>query len=151
MTKNKTRRKPGNVVQIDLGDGRAAFGRVLENTIAFYDVRFPPAISFEEVIRKPILFNIWVMDRAITNGEWPVVAHFPLENDLLIEALFYKKDPITGALTIYRDSTGEETQATKEQCEGLERAAVWDPHHVVDRLNDHFAGRPNKWVESMRP
>jgi len=33
---------------------------------------------------------------------------------------------------------------------GLERAAVWGPSHVEDRLRDHYAGRKNKWVESLR-
>ena len=28
-------------------------------------------------------------------------------------------------------------------------AAVWDPQHVEDRLRDHFAGLPNKWVQSL--
>lgn len=27
---------------------------------------------------------------------------------------------------------------------------VWSPEHVEDRLRDHFAGRPNKWEESLR-
>jgi hypothetical protein len=40
--------------------------------------------------------------------------------------------------------------AARAECEGLERFAVWDPTQVEDRLRDHFAGRPNKWVESMK-
>lgn len=48
--------------------------------------------------------------------------------------------------------TGEsvENPATPEECAVLERAAVWDPGHVEDRLRDHFAGQSNKWVESLR-
>ena len=33
----------------------------------------------------------------------------------------------------------------------LFRLAVWEPAHVEDRLRDHYAGAPNKWVESLRP
>ena len=63
---------------------------------------------------------------------------------------FFKKDDISGALSI--TYTGDdEKAATQEQVRGMECAAVWEPEHVVDRLNDQFAGRPNKWVESLRP
>jgi hypothetical protein len=27
---------------------------------------------------------------------------------------------------------------------------VWAAEHVEDRLRDHYAGRPNQWVESLR-
>jgi hypothetical protein len=43
-----------------------------------------------------------------------------------------------------------EIPASLEECEYLEVAAVWDGHHVEDRLRDHFDGRPSEWVESMR-
>lgn len=45
---------------------------------------------------------------------------------------------------------GGEEPASRQELEGLEVAAVWDPEHVEDRLRDHFSGRPNKWVESIR-
>ena len=44
-----------------------------------------------------------------------------------------------------------ERLAIAEECVGLERAAVWEPEHVEDRLRDHFAGRSNRWVESLKP
>jgi len=91
------------------------------------------------------------MNRAVTAGIWPVVGNIPLEDALLVDRLFSKQDDISGRLTTYRSGTGEETPATLKECEGLEAAAVWDAEHIVDRLNDHFAGRANKWVESLRP
>jgi hypothetical protein len=42
------------------------------------------------------------------------------------------------------DSAGMEMSATPEDCIGLERAAVWDPHHIEKRLLDAFMGRPNE-------
>ena len=149
--KRKIPRKPGDVVKIGLGHRKFAFGRVLKSTIAFYDLRTSTEIAVEEIIAKPILFNIWVMDHAITNGDWPIVGNAPLDKELMVEPLFFKKDEISKALTLYRDSTGEEVPATRKDCEGLECAAVWEPEHVVERLNDHFGGRSNYWVESMRP
>jgi len=69
------------------------------------------------------------------------------------EPFFYKQDAITGRLALYHStfaSTNWERPASREECAGLEAAAVWEPEHVEDRLRDHFAGRPNKWVESLR-
>lgn len=52
--------------------------------------------------------------------------------------------------SIYNPNNGEIIRATKEECSGLERSAVWEPEHVEDRLIDHFENRPNKWVESLK-
>ena len=145
-------RNVGDVVAIPLGDGTFGFGRVLENAlVAFYDYKSHRIESTDAITAAKVAFSIPVMKYALTSGMWAVIDNVPLDEDLLHEPLFFKKDPITKELSIYRDSTGEEVSATREECEGLECAAVWEPEHVVDRLNDHFAGRPNKWVESMRP
>ena len=105
------------------------------------------------VAQMPVLFRLWVMDYAITTGVWPVVGYQQLSAENAEEPFFYKQDAISGRLFLYHSSfadTGYERPASLSECQGLERAAVWDPDHVVDRLRDHLAGRPNKWVESMR-
>jgi hypothetical protein len=150
--KRAIRRKQGDILLIPLGNEEYGFGRVLPSVLyAFYDARSPPNFSIDEIIGRPILFKVCVMDYAVKKGIWKVIGNAPLTEDLLIEPWFFKKDPISGVLTLYRDSTGEEIPATRNDCEKLERAAVWDPEHVADRLRDHFTGRPNKWVMSMRP
>ena len=40
--------------------------------------------------------------------------------------------------------------ATKEECIGLEYWAVWQPEKIEERLNDHFSGRKNSYVERMK-
>lgn len=47
------------------------------------------------------------------------------------------------------DGSWGEDSATRAQCAGLERSAVWDAEHVEDRLRDRRAGRLNKWAESL--
>ena len=37
--RRKVKRQPGDVLQIDLGGGHIAFGRVCTSTVAFYDLR----------------------------------------------------------------------------------------------------------------
>lgn len=151
MTRKRQKRRIGDILKIDLGDGSLAFARVLEEPlIAFYDLRADVPIAVERIIQSPIAFKIWVMNYAVTSGEWPVIGHAPLDEDLKEEPRFFKKDAISGQLSIYWGN-GCEKPATLEDIEGLECAAVWEPEHVVDRLRDHFAGRPNMWVESLRP
>jgi Immunity protein 26 len=152
MTKKKIERTVGDVVAIPLGDGTYGYGRLLrEPLIAFYKFRTTTVASAEDVMKAAIAFIVFVMNYSVTEGLWPVIGTAPLEADLVAEPLFFKRDPISGKLSIYKDSTAEEVPASRNDCNDLECAAVWEPEHVVDRLVDYFAGRPNKWVESMRP
>jgi hypothetical protein len=90
-----------------------------------------------------------VMNHAITSGRWSRVANAPLDAALLQPPTFFKQDVMNpNLLSLYR--AGEETPASRDECEGLERAAVWEPEHIEDRLRDHYHGRPNKWVESLK-
>jgi hypothetical protein len=150
--KRKIRPTHGSIVAIPLPDGTYGYGRVLrEPLIAFYDLQSSEILPVDAVLPRSVAFTLWVMNHPITDGHWPVIGSAPQTSDLVDEPLFFKRDAITGALTIYRDSSGEEVPATKEQCASLERAAVWEPDHVIERLQDHFAGRPNRWVNDLRP
>lgn len=150
--KKKIRCIPGSVIAIPLRDGHFSYGRILqEPLIAFYDLRSHDILPIESVLPLSIIFTLYVMNYPITDGDWKVIGNAPLTSELLEEPFFFKKDPISGALTIYQDSSGKEIPATREQCANLECAAVWEPHHILDRLQDHFAGRPYRWIESMRP
>jgi hypothetical protein len=159
IAKARSNRAAGRIVRIDLGDGRSAYGRQLTDvTVEFYDRLGEPseAIDLVELVTAPVAFRIWVMDSAFRRrGDWELLDVVPLSQQEQTEAYRYtKQDPLSGALSIYWtdpvSGAHGETPATIETCEGLERAAVWDPEHIKDRLRDHFDGRPNKWVESIR-
>jgi hypothetical protein len=88
-------------------------------------------------------------------GGWELLDVVPLtDGERAVVDRRAKQDPISKALSIYQEDpvagTFGETPATAQECAGLEVAAVWDPEHVEDRLRDHFDGRPNIWVESIR-
>ena len=146
----RQKRREGDFVAIDLGDGCHAFGRVLpEPLIAFYDLRTTDAQPTpESLAQQPVLWRLWVANKAVESGRWRGFGHLPLTENLLEEPVFFKKDPITKATSLYQGT--REWPATLEECEDLECAAVWDPQHVEDRLRDHFGGRPNKWVQMLR-
>jgi hypothetical protein len=123
-----------------------------EPLFAFFDycVDAVAVPTINEITSKPILFRIWIMNHAVTRGRWSVIGHAPVPDKLLDSPWFFKEDPISGKLSLTQLGAGDEIPATLAQCKALECAAVWDPEHVEDRLRDHFAGRPNKWVESLR-
>ena len=141
---------PGDIFEIDLGDGCYGYGRVLKQTCGFYDLRLNSRPPIESIIASPILFKVWVMDYAIKKKRWKIIGHASLTKDLLSSPYFFKKDSISGQLSVTLDGS-QEIPATLDECEKLECAAVWDPEHVEDRLRDYFGGLPNSWYESMRP
>lgn len=139
-------------MRIDLGAGYSAFARLLESPlVAFYDFRTKRSLEIDEIVKLPVAFKVWVMKYAVNDGDWPVIGHAPLEGALLEQPWFYKRDPLNGKLTLTKGGFDPDVAASLNDCEGLECAAVWEPEHIVDRLNDHFEGRANKWVESLRP
>jgi hypothetical protein len=136
------------VVEIPLGHGRLAFARVLrEPLFEFFDLFETERPPVKEIVACPVLFSVWVMNSAITSGRWPILGNVSVLNDYKLPE-FFKIDPITKAVTIYKD--GIERPAEDLEWQRLERAAVWEPEHVEDRLRDHLEGRPNVWVESLK-
>jgi hypothetical protein len=130
----------------------SGFAQALMNPIyAFFDLRAPDDATppVETILQAPVLFRICVMKYAVTEGLWPVLGERAPTAEVMNPPWFFKQDPLSGALSISTDG-GEGVPATPEQCQHMERASVWDPEHVVSRLEDHFAGRPNKWVELQR-
>ena len=149
MAKRQSR-KVGDILRIRLDDGGFSFARVLEEPLmAFYDLKSDSTPSLSEIVDKPIIFFIWVMSRAVKTGRWEVIGNVALDHELELPPKFFNQDALDKKFTIiYND---DESPATREECENLERAAVWDPEHVEDRLRDHYVGVPNMWVESLKP
>lgn len=152
MTRRAKRQKrvEGDFVQIDLGDGYHVYGRVLEEALfAFYDIRTTKYLDIDVISKLPILFQVPVMDYAVKRGRWVVIGNQPLDAQLLNPPPRFIQDQLRPDLfSIYQQ--GGIRPATREECIGLECEAVWDPEHIEDRLRDHYAGRPNKWVDSLR-
>lgn len=150
MAKKKIPLQVGDIVKIRLSDGEFCFGRVLnEPLMAFYDIKSNSVPDIGVIISSPILFKIWVMNHAVTSGRWEVIGNKPLDSDLEEVPKFFKQDPINKKFCLYYD--GKEIPATLKDCKGLERAAVWEPTHVEDRLRDYYDGVSNQWVESLKP
>ncbi|ADE53611.1 immunity 26/phosphotriesterase HocA family protein [Coraliomargarita akajimensis] len=141
---------PGNVVEIDLGNDRIAYGMVIDfPLVAFFDkvTNKNETLNLEEIRGLPIAFKIWVMKFAIGKNGWKRIGTSQLKEEEKESPWFYKFDQIAKRFSIVRGH--EEKNSTRDECLELECAAVWDPEHIVSRLNDHFDGKPNHWVESL--
>lgn len=146
----RIRRVVGDFVKIRLDDNWHAYARVLDEPLfAFYNCKTGRNLTQEEIKKHPVLFKIWVMKSAVTSGRWPVIGNRPLENSEKEIPAFFKRDALNPkSIFIYHN--GAERKATPAECFGLECAAAWSAEHVEDRLRDHFMGRPNKWVASLK-
>ena len=146
----KQRRRVGDIVKITLESGSFCFGRVLQEPLmAFYDLNVPMIPDIDSIISARIIFKVWVMRRAITSGRWQIIGNREVDAETACVPVFFKQDAVSKTFSKYFDD--KEIPATGKECLGLERAAVWDPEHIEDRLRDHFAGRSNVWVESLKP
>jgi hypothetical protein len=150
----RVRRREGDILKIDLEDGRHVYGQVArEPLVIFFEGTFTEEMPLESVARLPVLFRLWIANHAITKGRWPVIGCQALEPENAAEPLFYKQDALNGRLSLYHSkfaATGYECPASLKECEGLECAAAWEPEHVIDRLRDYYAGTANRWAESLR-
>jgi len=150
--KKKSLRKVGDVVQVPLGDGTYGFGLLLDEPLmAFFDLRLASGNPTpEQLAASRILFRVWVMNYAVTDGVWPVVGSMALPEEVLAPPEFFQKDMLNGRFYIWPHGGGDRRPATYEEVKDLECAAVWEAHHVESRLRDWFEGRPNGMTERFR-
>ena len=154
QTGSEFRRREGDLLKINLGDGRHSYAQVAaEPLIIFFDDASADDLALESVTSLPVLFRLWVANHAVMRGRWPVVSRGVLSPECRAEPFFYKQNAVTGQLALYHSTFAEtswERAASLAECDGLEAAAVWEPEQVEGRIRDHFAGQLNKWVESLR-
>jgi Immunity protein 26 len=146
-------RKEGAFFEIKLPNGKFSYGRILPKaTYAFYDIYSENKISdINEIDGKKVLFRVAVHNDAISKNRWKILGTLPLVKELMILPLKFIQDELEPSqFEIYEPNTGKISPATKVEVIGLERAAVWDPEYVEDRIIDHFEGRPNRWFESLK-
>ena len=140
--------EPGNIFEVTLPSGGFAYGMVIDfPLVAFFDVRFIERPPIADIISRSVVFRIWVMRSCLSRTGWPVVGSACVPDALRQPPDFYKFDRIARRFFLCRGHCDE--PATREQCLGLECAAVWSAVHVESRLDDHFAGRPNLWAERL--
>jgi hypothetical protein len=143
--KPRKRPKLGDVFQISLPDGGYAYGRVYEELgVGIYrqmssEPANPPLGS------RDFLFKVPMYRAVLTRGEVEIVANDPFlpGEDLHLPPKAIH-DPISGDWRIYH--RGKIRRATAAECVGLEREAVWDLPHIIDRI---LNGKNSKYLKSV--
>lgn len=144
----RQRRTVGAILRVPLSDRWHAYAWTLpEVDFGFFDLRSDIDILPEDIITHPFAFRVGVHKSAWTNGRWQHVGKIDPPPNVLAPVPTFIEDPISGKYSIY--ILGGIRPAQRNDCAGMERCAVWEPEHVEDRLRDHFAGVPNKWVQSL--
>ncbi|UHA74903.1 Imm26 family immunity protein [Paenibacillus sp. 481] len=132
MSEKRKRIKLGDVYAIPLSDGMFSFGRRFKDaSIAIYS---HVSSSIEDVPQdEDYQFIVGVYDDVLKSGQWPVIENRPFGNE---EEAWpppaYVIDKLTGGYSIYYK--GEMRKASKQECDGLEIAAVWEAEHIIDRI-----------------
>ena len=144
----------GSVIEIFLGDELYSYAQVVSKAeLVFFDYfgNQIPKNLIESVCRKTPLFFISVMHSAIKSGRWKIVGRCEISQALRSPREYFIQDVLTKKFSIYTSGDGSIRPAERSEIEGLECAAVWEPEHVEDRLRDFRAGKPNVWVEQLKP
>ena len=131
--KKKVRFKVGDVFQIELPDGRYAYGRVYKDAAVGIYRRLTDAPRQPPIGSRDFMFIVGMYEDILTSGQCPVVGHDPFgDTESSWPPPNYIRDQISGEYSIYHE--GEIRDATEAECRGLEEAAVWDLHHIIERI-----------------
>jgi hypothetical protein len=152
MVEKRQQRTIGSVVKVPLNTGYYTYARILKSPyFAFYDFLAKEDVyNLDLIVSSPVLFITSVSHYSVTSGLWVKIGKLPLEKNLLkIPPQFIQDSIQPNRFEIVYDD-GRKKKATAEECTGLERLAVWTPESIQERLNDHFAGRENYWVEPAK-
>ncbi|MRJ41505.1 MULTISPECIES: immunity 26/phosphotriesterase HocA family protein [Idiomarinaceae] len=132
--------KEGDIFVIPMKGGNYCFGKVLANTWGFFDFCSKEPIFDEEKLKSSsYAFQISVVDAPLKNGQWKIIANMDLTEEERVKKYFYKMDKLSHK--VWKTLTGiEEIPTTIEECLSLELCAVYDPVHVLERLEYYFSG-----------
>jgi Immunity protein 26 len=147
MGRNRTAREPGTFIAAPLGDGTFGYARLLQPPdVAFYRLRTAAEESdLDKIATSSVAFIV-----TANVDKWKVIGWRDLDGELLKPVVTFMQDLADYRRCTIYDTAGNVTTATPEECEGLERSAAWEDHHVRQRLLDMFEGRKNEVVEHLR-
>jgi hypothetical protein len=143
---------PGSIFRIQVSDTKVAYGVMLATRpyIAFYSDLPPEVESGRRGFDEAPLFVVAVHKNAYSAGRWGSPISRMGKDFLPPIPFFFRQDVINPANCEIVDHDGNSRPVTPKECVGLERSAVWSAEHVEKRLLDHYEGRENAFLESMK-
>ncbi|MER7274755.1 hypothetical protein ABT369_09885 [Dactylosporangium sp. NPDC000244] len=110
----------------------------------------PDPAAIQEICTGDPLFVIAVMRSAYSAGRWGHALGRLPEKTLPAIPPVFRQEVGSGACSIVEPGHSTRLPVPREECLGLERQAVWSAEHIESRLSDHYEGRPNVFVESLK-
>jgi hypothetical protein len=139
---------PGSVYSIALPSGTPVTAVALNRPhVAFYAGTL---VTATPSVWSPPLFVLAMPHDTLATSGWIHIGNAVMPAAALAPPPVFMQDIINPANLQILDAAGNVRPATATECEGLEPAAVWVAQLVEQRLEDHFAGRPNAHVEHMK-
>jgi hypothetical protein len=139
---------PGNAFKVPVSGDRVAYGVMLDTRPYFAFYSELPSES-ESHVETPLFFAA-VHKSAYSTDRWGVpVLRLP-KSSLPAIPPFFLQDVLNPAQCEIVDHHGNSRNARPEDCVNLERSAVWEGEHIEQRLLDHYEGRENDDLESMK-
>lgn len=136
-----------SILEINIENQYYTYAQILKNGLgyAFFDFKSNERLTdFSILNTKKVLFIIMVYNDVVTQGKWLKVGKLPIREDLIEQPFKYIQDVLNpNNFELYNPNTGKIIKATKDQCRGLECAAVYEAFHVEERIRDHFNGKVN--------
>ena len=147
----KHRATEGSFIKVPFNEKFHTYARVIaEKSFAFYDARTNQELTIGEIKNKPVLFIVPVFLSVVNSGRWTKIGTLPLESHFQKNPPMFMQDILLDPNILHIYENAQMKPASRKECEGLERFAVWEAEHIESRLNDYYAGRPNVWVEHTK-
>lgn len=146
----RQRERVGVILEIDIEGLYYVYAQlVYTKQCVFFDFRTHEHLTDISLLQnKPVLFIATVYSYIITRGYWPIIGIMPIKEEFReMPNEFIHHDYGKVEFELYDPNTGSITPSTREECKNLERAAVWDRNHIIDRIRDHYNGVPCIWLE----
>ena len=143
----------GAILEINIENQYYVYAQILgKSGYAFFDYKTKEKlVDFSVLKSAPVLFVVGVYNDVITQGRWLKVSKMNVKEDLKNQPMQFIQDRCNPQkIKLYNPNTGEITPTTRDKAIGLERAAVWDAHHVEDRIRDYYLGVPNAICERLK-
>src|ERR1700752_2197022 len=132
LKKSRVKPRVGDIFQIELPDGRFAYGKVFRDACVGIYHRIFDAPTYPR-IDSSFAFVVGLYDDILKSGMWPIVGNEPFNSsDDEWPPPMQIKDIISGVYSLYHK--GQIRSATEVECESLETAAVWEADLVIDRI-----------------
>lgn len=140
----------GSIVEIPINNGEYyCYGQLIGyGECAVFDYRSPqPITDFSILNDTRMLFRVCLYRHVIGSGEWLKVGKLPLREEFKTFPDQFIYHDWNQRFFLYKVESGEIIPASKEECRGLERCAVWDSNHVEDRILAHYNNTLCVWQE----